>query len=363
MPRSGFAALVGRPNVGKSTLLNQILGQKIAIASPRPQTTRNRILGVRNLEADAKHPDPDGQDGGQLVLLDTPGLHRPTGKGRSRLNQFMVSEALTALDEVDVVVLLVECPPPAALSPGRLRQRQRLAPDAPVETPEQALDNFRIDGGNQWVIEQLARSKKPSVLAVNKIDLLSEKRRLLPLLQQFGAVHSFSAMVPISAASGEGVDELVRQIVRLLPAGPALFPEEMVTDRAERWLGAEFIREQVFLLTKEEVPYAVAVTIDEWQERDRGDVMVSATIHVEKESQKKIVVGHGGQMVRQIGILARAEIGRLLGCPVHLKLFVRVDEEWTESRHALGEMGYELRHSSKDDSKNALPPIPRRRRP
>ncbi len=326
---SGFAALVGRPNVGKSTLLNQILGQKIAIASPRPQTTRNRILGVRNLPT-------QNEAGGQLVLLDTPGLHRPTGRGRSRLNEFMVSEALSALDEVDVVVLLVEAP---GTHPAGAKPPRRGAPPA-------APDTFHIDGGNQWVLEQLVRSQKPAVLAVNKIDRLSDKRRLLPLLQQFGAVHQFRAMVPISAQSGEGVDELVGEVLRLLPEGPALFPEEMVTDRAERWIGAELIREQVFLLTKEEVPYAVAVTIDEWDERERGDVLVSATIHVEKETQKKIVVGQGGQMVRQIGIQARAEIGRLLGCPVHLKLFVRVDEEWTDSKHALGEMGYDIKSSA-----------------
>ncbi|HZS39902.1 MAG TPA: GTPase Era [Polyangia bacterium] len=307
---AGFVALVGRPNVGKSTLLNQILGQKIAIATPRPQTTRNRILGVKNVP------------GAQLVLVDTPGLHRPTGRGRSRLNQFMVGEALAALEEVDAVVLIVEAPTGA-------------------EAKKLASTRFALDAGNQFAVEELARTKKPAVLAVNKVDLLHNKQLLLPIMEGFGRVHPWAAMVPISAKSGDGVERLLAEMVKLLPAGAPLYPEEMITDRAERWLGAELVREQVFLLTKQEVPYAVAVTIDEWDERQKGDVMVSATIHVEKEAQKKIVVGEGGRMVREIGSRARHEIAQLLGCPVHLKLFVRVDEGWTGDRAALRDMGYE----------------------
>jgi GTPase len=308
--RAGFVALVGRPNVGKSTLLNQILGQKIAIATPRPQTTRNRILGVKNVP------------GAQLVLVDTPGLHRPTGRGRSRLNQFMVSEALAALEEVDAVVLIAEAPTGA-------------------EAKKLKATRFQLDAGNQFAVEELQRAKKPAILCVNKVDLLHNKQLLLPIMEGFGHAYPWAAMVPISAQSGDGVEALVGEIVKLLPEGPALYPEEMVTDRAERWLGAELVREQVFLLTKQEVPYAVAVSIDEWQERDRGDVMVSATIHVEKEAQKKIVVGEGGRMVREIGSRARHEIGKLLDCPVHLKLFVRVDEGWTGDRAVLRDLGYE----------------------
>jgi GTP-binding protein Era len=307
--RAGFVALVGRPNVGKSTLLNQVLGQKIAIASPRPQTTRNRILGVKNLP------------GAQLVLVDTPGLHRPTGRGRSRLNQFMVGEALAALEEVDAVVVLVECP-------------------APAEARKLAL-HFALDAGSRYVVDELARVGKPALLAVNKVDLLRDKRLLLPFLEGWHKAHSWAAIVPIAALSGQGVPALVDEMHKLLPESEPLFPEEMVTDRAERWLGAELIREQLFLLTKQEVPYSVAVTIDEWQERTRGDVMVAATVHVEKEAQKKIVVGEGGRMIREVGTRARHEIARLIGCPVHLKLFVRVDEGWTGSAAQLRDLGYE----------------------
>jgi GTP-binding protein Era len=304
---AGFVALVGRPNVGKSTLLNQILGEKIAITTPRPQTTRNRILGVKNLP------------GAQLVLVDTPGLHRPTGRGRTRLNQFMVGEALAALQQVDLVCVLVECPEKA--------EAKKLA------------ERFRLDAGNQYVIDELKAANKPAVLAVNKVDLLSDKRLLLPILDGFARAHTWSALVPISAQSGNGVAQLSAELVRLLPEGDALYPEEMLTDRAERWLGAEFVREQVFLLTKQEVPYSTAISIDTWEERGK-DVMVQATIHVEKEAHKRIVVGEGGRMIREIGSRARHEISKLLAVPVHLKLFVRVDEGWTDQDRVLRDLGY-----------------------
>lgn len=307
--RAGFVALVGRPNVGKSTLLNQILGEKIAIATPRPQTTRNRLIGVKNFP------------GAQMVLVDTPGLHRPAGRGRSRLNQFMVGEALAALEEVDAVVVLVETPPRA-------------------EAKKLAL-KFELDAGARFVVGELARVKKPTLLAINKVDLLGAKSLLLPFMQGWQSAFGWKSVVPISAKSGDGVPALVEEMKALLPVGPALFPEEMITDRAERWLGAEFVREQVFLLTKQEIPYSVAVSVDEWLERPRGDVMVQATIHVEKEAQKKIVVGEGGRMIREIGTRARQEISNLLGVPVHLKLFVRVDEGWTGNPSQLRDLGYE----------------------
>jgi GTP-binding protein Era len=294
--RAGFIGLVGRPNVGKSTLMNAILGEKIAIASPRPQTTRNRILGVRNLS------------GAQLVLLDTPGLHKPSGKGRTKLNQYMVREAIATLEEVDALTLIVEG-----------------APERP----------------DRFVLDELSRVKKPVVLALNKVDLVRDKQRLLPMLAAWGKAHPFAAMVPISSLTHNGVTRLVEELVKLLPeADKPLFPEEMLTDRAERWLGAELIREQAFVLLGKELPYALAVTIDEWNERGR-DVMVSATVHIEKPSQKRIVVGEGGRMVREIGSRARAEIARLIGCPVHLKLFVRVDEGWTQNSSRMRDMGYE----------------------
>jgi GTP-binding protein Era len=303
--RAGFVALVGRPNVGKSTLLNHILGEKIAIATPRPQTTRNRILGVRNFP------------GAQLVLVDTPGLHRPKGRGRSRLNTFMVGEALAALQEVDVVCALVETPASADL-------KKR---------------GYKLDVATAYVIGELKRVDKPAVLAINKVDNLSNKQLLLPMLETLHQAHPWRSIVPISAKSGDGVDRLVGELTGLLPTGERLFPEEMLTDRAERWLGAEFVREQVFLLTRQEVPYSAAVTIDTWTERQK-DVMIEATIHLDKVAHKRIIVGEGGRMIREIGTRARQEISNLLAVPVHLKLFVRVDEGWTDSARSLRELGY-----------------------
>jgi GTPase len=302
--RAGFVALVGRPNVGKSTLLNRILGEKIAIATPRPQTTRNRILGVRNLP------------GAQLVLVDTPGLHRPKGRGRSRLNTFMVGEALAALQEVDAVCALIETPAAADLKKG-----------------------YRIDVATEYVIGELKAVEKPAVLALNKVDTLSNKQLLLPMLEALHKAFAWRAVVPISAKNGDGVDALVGELAGMLTVGERLFPEEMLTDRAERWLGAEFVREQVFLLTRQEVPYSAAVTIDTWDERPK-DVMVEATIHLDKQAHKRIIVGEGGRMIREIGTRARQEISNLLAVPVHLKLFVRVDEGWTDSDRSLRELGY-----------------------
>jgi len=317
---AGTVALIGQPNVGKSTLLNRLLGQKIAIASPTPQTTRNRILGIHNRVAE---PD-EGLPAAQIVLVDTPGLHRPGGRGRSRLNQFMVDEALAVLSDVDVVVAIIAVPRADELGAGPPR----------------------LHAGDQFLLSELERSKKPTVLAVNKVDTLKSKELLLPLLDSWSKTYPWAALVPMSGLRGDNVPRLEREIVKLLPKGPPLYPLDTLTDRNERWIGAEFIREQVFLLTKQEIPYAVAVTIDEWEERPKAgkrpaDVMVSATIHVERETQKKILVGHNGQMVKEIGMRARAEIARLVERPVHLSLFVRVDEDWTQNPAQLREMGYE----------------------
>jgi GTP-binding protein Era len=326
MPRAGFIGLVGRPNVGKSTLLNQLLGQKIAIATPRPQTTRNRILGVKNA--------PDAQ----LVLVDTPGMHRPSGKGRTRLNKFMMGEALQAFEEVDALVVIVEAPEPGG-----------------AEAKALAQGNYRLEAGSEMILQELKRVEKPAILAVNKVDALRDKGLLLPLMDTWGKAFAWKAMVPISALTGDGVERLEKEMIELLPEGEPLYPDpDMITDRATRWIGAEFIREQVFLLTKQEVPYSVAVSVDEWLERKpqgkRGeDIMVSATIHVEKEAQKKIVVGEGGRMIREIGSRARHEIGKLTGCPVHLKLFVRVDEGWTGDPSTLRDLGYESGYEGEMD--------------
>lgn len=312
--RAGFVAIVGLPNVGKSTLLNQILGQKIAIASPRPQTTRNRILGVKNRE------------GAQLVLIDTPGFHRPSGRGRNPLNTFMVGEALAAMNDVDALLLLVEGP--SGADAARVKR-----------------EGYRVGKDVQNLLSAVRESGKPAVLGINKIDRAHDKSALLPLLEAWGKVHAFRALVPISAATGAGVELLESELCALLPEGDRLFPEDVLTDRAERWLAAELVREQAFLLTRQEIPYAVAVTVDAFEERAAqgkrpADVMLHCTLHVEKEAQKRIVVGEGGRMVREIGTRARFEIERLLDCPVHLKLFVRVDPDWSEHASGLRKMGY-----------------------
>lgn len=302
--RAGFCAIIGRPNVGKSTLLNQILGQKLAVVTPKPQTTRNRILGIKN------RPDA------QIVFVDTPGVHR----ARSRLNRYMVEEALRAADECDVVLFMVD------------------APRAPAEN---LVAGFDPGPGNRLILEHLAASKPRRLLAINKIDLLAEKTALLPLIDGYRKILGFEEIVPCSAKSGDGVGELEDACASLLPEGEPLFPEEMLTDRAERFLAAELIREQAFLLCRDEVPYATAVTVESWEERpQKGDLVVEAVMHVERDSQKRIIVGEGGRMIREIGTRARAEIGRLLGCPVHLKLFVKVDPDWTGRDAALRRLGY-----------------------
>jgi GTP-binding protein Era len=304
--RAGYCAIVGRPNVGKSTLMNRFLGEKLAVVTPKPQTTRNRILGVKN------------RPGAQIVFLDTPGIHR----AKSSLNRYMVDQALAAISECDVVLYLVEAPQVSA----------RSLAGKPFDPGE----------GNRFILDELAKVRRPRVLAINKIDLLADKKSLLPLADGYAKALAFDEIVPISAASGDGVDRLEDAIAARLPVSPPLFPEEMLTDRAERFLAAELVREQTFLLLEEELPYSVAVTVDSFQEREtQKDVVIDAVIHVERDSQKKIVVGEGGRMIKEIGTRARAEIGKLLGCPVHLKLFVKVDPDWTRSDRGLQRRGYE----------------------
>lgn len=302
--KAGFIALIGRPSVGKSTLLNAILGEKLAISSPRPQTTRNRILGIASL--------PDAQ----LAFLDTPGVYRATGRRpRSRLGQFMAREAEGALAEVDLVVLV------DAVEPRGGRIERQPGPDS------------------RALIEQVKQAAKPTILAINKVDQLADKRRLLPLILAYARLHAFAEVVPLSARAGEGVGALVAECRKLLPEGEALYPEDMITDRSERWLAAELVREQVYLLTRQEIPYATAVSIDAFEERSSA-VTITATVHVEKATHKKIVVGKQGSMIRDIGSRARVEIARLLGRPVHLKLFVRAHAGWSNDRGALRELGY-----------------------
>ncbi len=298
--KSGFVTLVGQPNVGKSTLLNRLLGQKLAITSNRPQTTRNRIPGVLT------RPDA------QVVLVDTPGLH----DARRALNAFMVDVAHDALWETDAVALLVEAGIGKNGAVG-------------VATIVRAL------------LDKLAASGKPVFLVLNKIDRI-ETPQLLPIIDAWQSVFPFAGIVPISAAKGHNVDGLVDALVGALPEGPPLYPEDALTDLPERFIAAEMIREKAFRLLGEEVPYAIAVTIEDWQDRSMaGMIHIQALIHVERESQKSIVIGRGGKMIKKIGTQARLDLERMLGTRVDLRLFVRVEKGWTRSVKGMRKLGYE----------------------
>ncbi len=304
---TGFVALVGRPNVGKSTLLNRVLGLKLAIVSNRPQTTRNRVLGIHN----------QGDD--QLIIVDTPGLHR----SRANLNRFMIKEALEGLAGVDCVLLLTE------VYPRQLKD----AGDTPLELSKE----------DAFVLEQVEihRPDTPVIIVLNKVDRIQDRSLLLPLMASW-AERGFNEIFLISALKGEGVDELLARVIELLPQGPRLYPEEMYTDRAERFLAAELIREQVFLNCRQEVPYATGVEVTRFSERpNQGDVVIEAIIHIERESQKGILIGRKGAMIKKIGSEAREEIAAVIQCPVHLKLSVHVQRDWTRSEQGRRRLGYD----------------------
>ena len=291
--KSGFVSLIGRPNTGKSTLLNLLLGEKISIISSKPQTTRNRILGIKNLPT------------GQIVFLDTPGVHH----SRSKLNQAMVKIALATLQEVDVVCFLIEADRP---------------------------DNEE----NDLILEDLKKMSKPVILVINKIDLVS-KGRLLPIMERYSQLRSFEQIIPISALLGDGVDVLEAELLKILPDGPKFFPEDMITDLSERFLVAEFIREKVIQLTREEIPYSTAVEVEEFNEREEKNlIVIKATIQVERESQKGILIGEKGRMLKEIGRLAREEIEAFLGARVFLELWVKVEKNWREDPRTLRRLGY-----------------------
>lgn len=292
--KSGFVSIVGRPNVGKSTLLNHILGQKIAIATDKPQTTRNRILGIHTM------------DEAQILFLDTPGIH----KGKGRLNRFMVDQALSACSDVDLIMFLVEANAP----PG---------------------------GGDSFVMDVLQRSETPVILVINKIDLVP-RESLLPLIETYSNLFDFAEIFPVSAAKGEGTEALVERIRELLPQGSPYYPEDMITDLPERFIVAEMVREQILNQTREEIPYGVAVEVESFEEKPKKDlIVIGAVIHVERESHKRIIVGSKGSRLRAIGQSARREIEKLLGSRVYLELFVHVQKNWTESAHQLKRFGYE----------------------
>jgi GTP-binding protein Era len=300
--RAGFVAIVGRPNVGKSTLLNRILGEHLAIVSPRPQTTRTRILGVWS------------QPHAQLALFDTPGLHRAKGA----LNRRMVEIALQTLGEVDAALFLVEA---------------GTGPDGRVEVGE----------STRWAIEEVARSGKPAVLGISKMDR-APRPSLLPVIEAYRSLHAWADVVPFSGLTGENVDVLLAALTRHVPESEAtLFPPDVLTDQAERQIAAEYVREQVMLQTRQEIPYSAAVEVEEFDESDRRDggglVRISAIIWLERESQKAIVIGKQGSMLKKIGTRARENLERLLGCKVFLKLGVKVDERWSEKATALKRLG------------------------
>jgi GTP-binding protein Era len=292
--KSGYVAIAGAPNAGKSTLLNHILGQKIAIISSKPQTTRNRILGVCH------------RPGAQIVFSDTPGIFAAT----DRLNVKIVATAFEAIKEADVLLAVVDAahPDPAA----------------------EAL-----------LAEKLAAENRPVILALNKIDLIPDKETLLAIIARWSGRHAFAAVVPVSALDGTQVDALVDAIVQSLPEGPPYYPEDTLTDATERFLAGEIIREKIFRLTGEEIPYASAVSVESYQASEDGNrVSIEATIHLERDSQKGIVIGKGGSMLKRIGTEARQDIARMTGGKVNLKLFVRVQKNWRKDTKAIERFGY-----------------------
>lgn len=301
--RAGFVAILGRPNVGKSTLLNRLLGEHVAIVTARPQTTRTRILGVVNGE------------GWQLALFDTPGIHKAKGP----LNRRMVETALGTLSEVDVALVLVE----AGAGPG-----------GKVEVGETL----------HRIVEEIRRSRKPAVLGINKIDRVP-REALLPFIEAHRGLHDWAEVVPFSALTGDNVDRLAEALARHLPEseGP-LFPADVLTDQAERVIAAEYVREQVMELTRDELPYAVAVEVEEFDESERRDggglVRIDAVVWVERESQKGIVIGKGGARLKAIGAAARPQIEALLGTRVFLKLHVKVAKDWQRDPKLLGRLGF-----------------------
>ena len=287
--KSGFISIIGRPNVGKSTLLNALLGEKIAIISDKPQTTRNRILGIVS------------RPGAQMVFMDTPGIHKPMHK----MNEFMVKTALATYSEVDVILMLVE----ATEQPG---------------------------GGDRFIIETLSELKTPVFLLINKTDLI-KKEALLPLMQEYGRLYNFAEIIPISALRND-LGGLVDIILKRLPQGPKYFPDDQLTDQPERFVVSELIREKIFELTKEEIPYSTAVVIEEMKEEPEI-TRITAIIYVERDSQKGILIGKSGAMLKKIGTLARQDAEKLLGTKIFLQLWVKVKKGWREDERMLKNLG------------------------
>lgn len=292
---SGFVSLVGRPNVGKSTLMNRLIGEKIAIISNKPQTTRNRVQSILT------------KDDFQIVFIDTPGIHKP----RHKLGEFMVKSAETTLNEVDAVLMLIE---PA----DRVLEADRL------------------------IIEKFSKIKSPVILVINKVDS-TDKERVFKVIDNYRKLYDFAEIVPISALEGTNTDELLEVIKKYLPEGPQYFPSDMITDQPERQIAAEIIREKALRLLQEEIPHGIAVEIMEMKKRPEGNMVdVRATIYCEKDSHKGIIIGKHGAMLKKIGTNAREDIQKLLGSPIYLDLWVKVKKDWRDNDFLLKNFGYEF---------------------
>lgn len=289
--KSGFISVIGRPNVGKSTLINKIIGQKIAITSSKPQTTRSRIQCILT------------QDDAQFIFLDTPGIHKP----KYKLGEYMLKAAEGTLKEVDAIFFVID-----------------------------ATEKF--GGGEKYILERLAATDKPVILVINKIDLL-DRERLLPIIAEYSARRNFAAVIPISAESGENISELLAEAKKFLPEGPKYYSEDMVTDQPERLIIAEIVREKILQVTEDEVPHSVAVDIEEIKTRRKNLIYIRAVIYVERDSQKGILIGKGGGLLKTVGQNARPEIEMLLGKKIFLDLWVKVKRGWRNSDGAIQDFG------------------------
>ncbi|MBR1420594.1 MAG: GTPase Era [Selenomonadaceae bacterium] len=290
--KSGFVAVIGRPNVGKSTLVNSLIGQKVAIMSDKPQTTRSKILCILT------------RDDSQMIFLDTPGIHKPLKK----LGERMLQSALGTLQEVDLIFFVVDA-------------------------------NEKFGGGENFIIERLKETSKPVILVLNKIDLI-DRKKLLPIIASYDQKYKFAAIIPISAKEKSNLESLIDESLKYLPDGVKYFPDDMVTDQPERLITAELIREKILELTRDEIPHSVAVDIDEIKERENGTQFIRATIYVERDSQKGILIGKNGAMLKEIGSLARQEIGILFDANIFLDLWVKVRKDWRNSDSSLKQFGF-----------------------
>ncbi|HSZ02277.1 MAG TPA: GTPase Era [Terriglobales bacterium] len=296
---SGFVCILGRPNAGKSTLLNALVGERLAIVSPKPQTTRNRILGIVQI------PKQKKKVGGQIVLIDTPGVHKPdTSLGRK-----MMSEVREALEGCDLLLLIVDV-------------------------------TRKFSHADESVLEMAKKSGTPVFLLLNKIDLLrNQKDKLLPIIDEYSKLYAFKEIIPLSARKPEGLDLLLKKVIDVLPEGPRYFPEDQVTDQPARFMAAEIIREQVLAETSEEVPYATTVLVEQFEEGAKL-TRIAAAIYCEREGQKRILIGKQAQMLKKIGTAARLQIEKMVGTRVFLELFVKVSPDWRESHSFIEELDW-----------------------